>query len=75
MKLTREQLAVWLAITRYALNDADEFLWPKEVGEQMIEAGFQRIDETGTYWITDEGCAASDLIAPEWGIDPVPVED
>lgn len=74
MKLFREVLLGWLVIVRYKLADMDEFVVPKEVGDGWIDLGWQQVDEHGIYVITETGATASDLVAPEWGVDPIAMD-
>ncbi len=68
----------WLVMARYVLRDIPEdgdLHVPKEVGDAWIACGWQGLDADGDMVITPAGLAASDLAAPEWGVNPVWLEN
>ena len=81
MRIDQDKLVGWLCIMRHNLDDtgAGEFFIPSEIREQLSEAGWVEVgdaDDEGRrdLQVTDSGTLVSDLAAPEWGIDPVPIE-
>ena len=78
MRLSRAKLVGWLCILR--LNIDRPFYIPPAVQAQLVELGWcevcEPLDDDGRrdIHVTEAGALASDLAAPEWGVDPVPVE-
>lgn len=72
-KLSKEALLAWLVVSRYALGkeDVEEFIVPKDVGDGWIELGWQVINDRGEFIISDIGKIEADLVAPEFGVDPI----
>lgn len=68
-------LVGWLVVLRHHLDTGDQvFYIPDQVKLELEAAGlvtFTPEGERTTMAITDAGTAASDLAAPEWGIDPL----
>lgn len=79
--MSRENLIGWLCIARYHFWNDIPFRVPQPVRNALLAQGWVEIidDPDGegldTVNITDAGGAISDLWMPEWGIDPLPVED
>lgn len=76
-----EKLIGWLCIMRHNLDEEGVavFQIPRAVKEALIEAGWVEVGEkdwdgSQSLHVTSAGCAVTDLAAPEWGIDPVPIE-
>lgn len=81
MRMSEDRLIGWLCIMRHNLDEDGDgvFFIPPEVKLQLVEHGWLEVGEIGwdkQKWlhVTDAGCLVSDLAAPEWGIDAVPVE-
>lgn len=78
--ISEEKLIGWLCIMRHNLDGdgEDDFYIPREVRHALVAKGWATVeieaDGRGAIRITDAGTTVSDLAAPEWGIDPVPVE-
>jgi hypothetical protein len=77
----RERLIGWLCIARYHFWNDLPFRVPPPVRSAMLAMGWVEITEdpdgedNDAVRVTDAGCAISDLWMPEWGVDPLPVED
>lgn len=76
--ISEDRLIGWLVIARYHFwNDSTQCI-PQPVREALLDRGWVEwdSDEDGEgVSVTDRGRAVSDLAMPEWGVDPIPVED
>lgn len=71
--MREEYLLGWLCIMRLNWGCNNRFNLPTIVKAGMEERGWIECSPRGAR-LTDAGVAASDLVAPEWGIDPIPSE-
>lgn len=79
--MSRENLIGWLCIARYHFWNDIPFRVPQPVRAALLAQGWVEVTEgldgegLDAVSVTDAGSAISDLWMPEWGIDPIPVED
>ena len=74
-----EMLLGWLCIFRMNRgNKGGPFNMPRPIRKAILERGWielkpdQKLSDVAEIVVTDSGMTASDLAAPEWGIDPIP---
>lgn len=79
MRLSEDKLVAWLCIIRLNFRERRQMVVPVHVQQQLCERGWMVVSEEPDWegnhesHVTEEGTTASDLVAPEWGIDPVGV--
>lgn len=76
----KEKLKVWLVFMRFQFSHGRNIVVPPEIAQAFIDEGWLaqtgEPDEDGDYSvnITNKGTMIADLLAPEWGINPIPQE-
>lgn len=78
--IPREHLIGWLVFIYNSFSNGQIAYVPSTVSASLIDAGWLEVPlqsemgEDSDAHITDAGKAVADLHAPEWGVDPLPVE-
>ena len=78
MNVRDDILLTWLTAFRLdcGADATEEFYMPSAVQNELIERGWLErrqfvSPDTFSYHVTDAGCTASDLFAPESGVDSI----
>ncbi len=75
MLVADDKLLGWLVFLRLNIDEDRPLCVPTAVRLALTAKGWiaigEETDEARRLHVTEAGCAASDLAAPEWGIDPL----